>query len=832
MIRIARFFFLLLFCCCGKTLFAQNKIIDSLHSVLKTAKEDTNKVNTLNVLSSQLQGIGKYQLAIKYADSALFLSQKINFKKGIAKSYKNYGTISWQNLGKYPEALKYYSDALKIMQEIGDKQEIANIYHTIGRIYSWEDIYPEALKNYLASIKIKEEIGDKKGLAYSYHNIGMVYGAIGNYSEALKNYLTALKIKEEIGDKASMISTYHVIGFLYERQDNFSEALKNHLSALKLSEEIGDKGGIADEYGVIGNMYNDQGNYPEALKYYFNAVKLFEEIGDTGSVGLNYNNIANIYYKQGKASSDSAQRRSLLDEAVKYQLFDLKIAEEHGDKGAMSDDYNNLGLMYYHLGNHEEGLKYLFASLKIREEIRNKIGSIGSYQNIGKVYVDMKKISEANKFLNEALFLSKEIGSKAQIKSSYFELAKFDSAIGNWDEAYQNYKSFILYRDSLVNEENTKKTLRLQMQYDFDKKEAAEKLEQEQKLADEKLKYEKEKADHEKELAIEKVKYENEMVLQKAQQAQAAAEEKVKIETAAAQEKAKIEKTAADAKLQNEQAIANERMVNEKTKAAAARKNNMVMMIFVILVISIIFTGLMIRQRILKRRSIEKANAAHKMAELELQSLRSQLNPHFMFNSLNAIQELIVMEENELSQSYLERFAKLLRILLENANQPFIPLRKEIDFLQQYLSLESLRIPDLKYSFEVDPLLNTEKTMIPNMILQPYIENALWHGLQNKQGEKKLQLHIYRQNSSLHYDIIDNGVGREKAAGLKSLYRKEHKSKGMELLSKRFSLLSKEYGQDIQTKVTDVVENDNVAGTLVEITVPFILSEPIKTPVL
>jgi len=185
-----------------------------------------------------------------------------------------------------------------------------------------------------------------------------------------------------------------------------------------------------------------------------------------------------------------------------------------------------------------------------------------------------------------------------------------------------------------------------------------------------------------------------------------------------------------------------------------------------------------------------------------------------------------VMEENELSQSYLERFARLLRILLENADQPFIPLRKEIDFLELYLSLESLRIPDLQYSIEVDPLLDVEKTMMPNMTLQPYIENALWHGLQNKQGEKKLQLHIYRQNGMLHYEIRDNGVGRKNAAELKSLYRKEHHSKGMELLSKRFSLLSKEYGQDIQTNVTDVIDNGNVAGTLVEMTVPSFLSEP------
>jgi hypothetical protein len=267
---------------------------------------------------------------------------------------------------------------------------------------------------------------------------------------------------------------------------------------------------------------------------------------------------------------------------------------------------------------------------------------------------------------------------------------------------------------------------------------------------------------------------------------------------------------------------------DKELQTAEIRRQHLMILGGGLFIISTFFIMLLLRQRNLKKKVIEKAITAHKMAALELQSLRSQLNPHFMFNSLNAIQELIVLEENELSQLYLERFARLLRMLLENANQTFIPLRKEIDLLEHYLSLENLRIPDLQYSIDVDPILDLEKTMIPNMMLQPYIENALWHGLQHKKGEKKLQLHISRQNALVQYQIKDNGIGRKKASELKSVYRKEHQSKGMELLSKRFSLLAKEYGQNIHSKITDVVENGNVAGTLVEITVPFSLPEPNK----
>jgi sensor histidine kinase YesM len=213
---------------------------------------------------------------------------------------------------------------------------------------------------------------------------------------------------------------------------------------------------------------------------------------------------------------------------------------------------------------------------------------------------------------------------------------------------------------------------------------------------------------------------------------------------------------------------------------------------------------------------------------LEMQSLRSQLNPHFMFNSLNAIQELILMEENEKSHSYLARFSKLLRMLLENTEKLFIPLQRELDFLQLYLSLEQLRIPELEFSLTVDPAIDTEQTVIPNMILQPYIENAIWHGLSHKPTDKKLQIRITKTNGAIQYEIEDNGVGRKKSAELKSLFRKEHKSKGMELLSKRFKLLSKEFGAEIETHYEDVMNNGEVGGTLVTIKVPNNFSEEIK----
>ena len=191
-----------------------------------------------------------------------------------------------------------------------------------------------------------------------------------------------------------------------------------------------------------------------------------------------------------------------------------------------------------------------------------------------------------------------------------------------------------------------------------------------------------------------------------------------------------------------------------------------------------------------------------------------------MFNSLNSIQTLILKEDSDKSQSYLSQFARLLRMLLENADKPFIPLEKEINFLELYLSLESLRVPDMQYSISADSELDKEKTLIPNMFLQPYVENAIWHGLSHKENNKRLQIRIFRQNGTVNYEIEDNGVGRKKAEELKSLFRKQHQSKGMELLSKRIKLLNKEYSSAIQIDVKDVMKGNEVTGTLVSVKVP------------
>ncbi len=411
--------------------FAQNAAIDSLQNNLKIVKEDTNRVITYNLLSFELLKTADYSKADSFAHLAMLSAEKLGFKKGIAKAYNNIGISCWYQ-GRYAEALKNYFTAIKIRKEIGDKIGIASSYNNIGIIYMEQGKYTEAMENYAISLKIKEEIGDKKGIATSYGNIGSIYKFHGNYPEALKNYLASLEIKKEIGDKSGCAADYNNIGLIYYGQNNYTEALVNCLASLKIREEIGDKNGIADSYNNIGLIYYDQANYSEALKNYSASLEIRKEIRD----------------KQGIAAS-----------------------------------YSNIGLIYKNQGNYPEAMKNYQSSLKIEEEIGNKYGMAESYVDIGMLNIKLKKLADAKKALDNALLFALKINSKKLITESYCNLSLLDSANGKWQSAYDNYKKYFNYRDSLKNDENTKKIVKWQMQYQFDIKENTLKAEQGKKDA-------------------------------------------------------------------------------------------------------------------------------------------------------------------------------------------------------------------------------------------------------------------------------------------------------------------------------------------------------------
>ncbi len=353
-----KYFTLILICSrfIGKN-YAQNSEIDSLKRLLHFAKDDTNKVKTLNEISWGNLSIGNYDSALMYANAALKLASCPEFDKG----------RGW----------------LKGMA-------VAN--NTIGVTYFNKGFYPVALQHYFIALRIQEKLGDKKGIGAIYNGIGNIYGI----------------------------------------QNQLDLALKNHMAALALRKEIGNKQGMANSLGNIGNVFYSKSEYSKALRYYLMCLDLMKELGN----------------KQGIANA-----------------------------------YGNIGIVYQEQKKYDKALQSQNASLKIHEEIEDKQGQEITFINIALIYTRQLKFKEAENFANKAIAISKEIEDLESMKDAYHALSEICEKTGRYKEAFMHFRSYVDTRDSLLNEENTKTTMRLEMNYEFDKREAAAKLEQEKKEA-------------------------------------------------------------------------------------------------------------------------------------------------------------------------------------------------------------------------------------------------------------------------------------------------------------------------------------------------------------
>lgn len=181
------------------------------------------------------------------------------------------------------------------------------------------------------------------------------------------------------------------------------------------------------------------------------------------------------------------------------------------------------------------------------------------------------------------------------------------------------------------------------------------------------------------------------------------------------------------------------------------------------------------------------------------------MNPHFIFNALNSVNNYIARSDERSANRYLSDFSTLMRAVLENSEEDFIPLTKELELLELYTKLEHSRFSDkFDYKINVSEHLDVNAFQIPPMLLQPYIENAIWHGLRYTDEKGFLKIDIAEKSKdSIEISIIDNGVGRKKSAELKTSNQKKQKSKGMGNIKKRIDILNDMYKDKVDVKIAD-----------------------------
>jgi len=423
----------------------QLSTVDSLNLALKNTKPDTTKLRLLVKLSDECEPTE----ILKYANSAVELADKLlqdkansNFKSKIlnlkALALNNIGFM-YNSQGEFPEALHNYERGLKIQEEVGDKKNIANSLISIGQTYYNQGDYFLSLDYYSRGLKIQEEIGDKQGMAFSINNIAAVYENQGDIPKALDYYGKSLKLMEEIGQRQGTANLLNNIAGIYMGQGDVTNALDYYNRSLKIQEEVGHKNGIATALNNIGLIYKTKGDIPKALDYYNRGLKIQEETGDKFGLAHSLNNIGKIYKKQGNISK-----------ALEYMSKSLTIRKEIGDKKGIAASLNNVGALYFKL-----------ASLA---------GTSANKQ---------KNSLLALSYTDSSLALSKKLGFPENIRNAEGMLSEIDSAGGNFYGAFEHYKQFIIYRDSISNKETRKAGIKNQLKYEYEKKEAVIKEHQE-----------------------------------------------------------------------------------------------------------------------------------------------------------------------------------------------------------------------------------------------------------------------------------------------------------------------------------------------------------------
>ena len=324
-------------------------------------------------------------------------------------------------------------------------------------------------------LKTQQEDSNKVSVL---NNLCWEIAKTGGYFEAVQIANEALVLAEKLKNKKGTFSALNNLGVFYGFQGNYPKALEYFLKALKLAEEINNKKGIAKALNNIGNIYNHQNEYAKAMEYFLKAIKAAEQTHNMQSVAISLGNIGSIYGKQHNNKK-----------ALEFFFKAQKINEEQDDLQNTALGFNNIGEVYFQEGDYSKTMEYYLKALELRQKLGDKKGIATTLNGIGLVYLEQKKYFDAISYCSKSLSIAKEIGSIEEIKSASEILSSAYEQTHQTDKALENYKQFILMRDSVYNKENIQKLIQAEMNYEFDKQQTADSIKNAEETKQQELKH-------------------------------------------------------------------------------------------------------------------------------------------------------------------------------------------------------------------------------------------------------------------------------------------------------------------------------------------------------
>jgi tetratricopeptide (TPR) repeat protein len=366
----------------------------------------------------------------------------------------------------------HYSDSLltRLKNDKNDTNKVKDLNNLAHSLYSTNPDSTVLLVEQAS--KLASTLGYANGEAIAYYNAGIGYTVKGDYSKAIENYLKALKISEELGNKQGQASDLSNIGIVYNIQGDYPNAIDYELKGLRMDELLGDKQGQAGDLCNIGDVYENEGDFPKALDYQLKALKMSEELGYKQGQENALGNIGNIYSEEAN-----------FDKALDYYIKALKMDEELGDKAGQANDMGNIALIYNNRAEYDTALSYNIRALKLDEEVGDKNGVAHIFGNLGLLYTRTGKFKEAEDYLVKATNLEDSIGDKNTLRQLDEYMSRLYDTTNRSKLALTWYKKAMSLKDTLFNADKNKALTRKEMTYEFEKKEAAEKAEQDKKDA-------------------------------------------------------------------------------------------------------------------------------------------------------------------------------------------------------------------------------------------------------------------------------------------------------------------------------------------------------------
>ncbi len=340
--------------------------------------------------------------------------------------------------------------------------------------------YDIAFKYVSNASALSKKLKYNYGVLSCYNYTGIIYRNKGDNVRALEYYKTALKLSQEQNKEVLTGVVSHNIARIYINQGNYPRALENLFVALKIKERQGNKKRLANSLGEIGNIYYLQ-NDRKALAYYFKALELEEDIKNYPGVTIQLNAIA-LYYKNINNN----------DSSIYFYLKSLEVNKKVNYKVELASAYCNVGEIYTRQ-NKKEALDHLLQGLKIYEEINNKEGQSVSYMNLGLLFMKQKDYNKALSYFNSEMDFALRSGVLKEVKSAHQNLSQIHELLHDPSKALTHFRQYITIRDSIFNEENTKKLVREEMNFDFEKKEQLALLENVKKEVEHKAQIDKQK---------------------------------------------------------------------------------------------------------------------------------------------------------------------------------------------------------------------------------------------------------------------------------------------------------------------------------------------------